>query len=109
MVVAQKLERGPMNLIRAGLGLRAHYARARHAELAALWLDGNIRGAVTEAARRIERALRSDPPNQGESREGDFRVMFETPLGVSFRVLPDGRIFLAAGIARNSTHVPSTK
>lgn len=41
-------------------------------ELAALWLDGNIRGAVTEAARRIERALRSDPANQGESREGDF-------------------------------------
>jgi hypothetical protein len=61
-------------------------------ELAALWLDGNIRGAVTEAARRIERALRSDPANQGESREGDFRVMFETPLGVSFRVLPDERL-----------------
>ncbi len=61
-------------------------------ELAALWLDGSIRGAVTEAARRIDRALRSDPANLGESRNAGLRVMFEAPLGVSFRVLPDERL-----------------
>ena len=61
-------------------------------ELAALWLDGSIRGAVTEAARRIDRALRADPAIQGESRDEGLRVMFEPPLGVSFRVLPDERL-----------------
>jgi hypothetical protein len=61
-------------------------------ELAALWLDVDIRLAVTRAAHQIDRALRRNPSEQGESRDEGLRVMFEPPLGVTFRVRLGDRI-----------------
>jgi len=52
-----------------------------------IWLNAADRNPVTEAADRIDRLLASDPLNQGESREGDDRVLFVPPLNVDFRVL----------------------
>jgi hypothetical protein len=35
----------------------------------------------------IDRLLSLNPAEQGESREGDVRILIELPLGVYFRVL----------------------
>lgn len=61
-------------------------------ELAELWLDQATRGEITEAANRIDRLLENDPQQQGESRPTGRRILFETPLAVTFRVLPEDRI-----------------
>jgi hypothetical protein len=53
MVVAQKLEGGPMDLIRAGLGLRAHHARACHAELSVV-IGGRNLGFRDGIERRVD-------------------------------------------------------
>jgi hypothetical protein len=56
--------------------------------LAALWTVANSaeRRAITTAAHVIEQRLRGDPDNQGESRPHGRRILFESPLGVRFRV-----------------------
>lgn len=66
-------------------------ARAeRH--LLQLWVNAVDRGAVQRAADEVDRLLRLSPSSQGESREGDFRMMLIAPLGVKFRVIEAGRI-----------------
>lgn len=59
-------------------------------DLASIWLDAesSARGKVTASAREIDRLLQTNPYGQGESREGDLRVMFVPPLAASFRVTP---------------------
>lgn len=54
--------------------------------LATLWTDSPDRDAVADAADAIDRLLRDRPHDQGESRGGATRVMFEGPLGVSFDI-----------------------
>ena len=61
-------------------------------ELAALWLDGSIRAVVSAAAREIDRALRFDPQNVGEARDGGQRIHLVPPLGVRFEISEDDRI-----------------
>ena len=44
--------------------------------------------ALTAAANQIDYLLSRDPLGQGESRDGNDRIMFEGPLGVVYQVDP---------------------
>lgn len=54
--------------------------------LATLWNEGPDRAGVTSAANAIDEMLRRDPLSFGESRVGDRRVIFESPLGAIYSV-----------------------
>jgi hypothetical protein len=54
--------------------------------LAELWMDATDRDAITKASHAIDQQLKTDPLNQGESRPRGRRVLFESPLGVLYRV-----------------------
>lgn len=56
------------------------------AALANLWLNAPDQPAVTAAADRIDVLLAKDPLDQGESRTGNDRRMFEPPPGILFEV-----------------------
>ena len=60
-------------------------------ELAELWLDASLRAAITRASNDLDKQLRRDAPNAGESRSQDFRIVFELPLVASVWVQPGGR------------------
>ncbi len=62
------------------------WSPAAEQELAALWLDSTQRQAVTRAAHVIDQLLQVDAHEQGESREGDTRILIESPLVVLFHV-----------------------
>lgn len=71
-------------------------------DLTAIWLraDSTSRVKITGAAREVDRLLQNDPALQGESREGDRRIMFVAPLAVSFRVLERNSIVHVLRIRR---------
>jgi hypothetical protein len=54
--------------------------------LADLWINATDRDSITKASHAIDQRLKTDPLNQGESRPGGRRVLFESPLGVLYRV-----------------------
>jgi hypothetical protein len=54
--------------------------------LADLWLNSPNRQEITEAADEIDRLLRRDPLNQGESRDPPQRILFVASLCVLYRV-----------------------
>jgi len=60
-------------------------------ELALLWVqaESSSQQAITAATHQLDQQLRTDPDNVGESRAEDRRILFEAPLAVVFRVLPD--------------------
>lgn len=58
-------------------------------ELTRIWLGARDRQRITAATEEIDSLLRTNPEQQGESRADGRRVLFEKPLGVVFRVLPD--------------------
>jgi plasmid stabilization system protein ParE len=60
-------------------------------ELAAIWLAALDRQVVTRTAHAIDSLLRHDPATQGESREGDRRILIALPLCVVFRVVEEAR------------------
>ena len=66
-------------------------SRAADGELAALWLAGVDRGAVTDAALTIESLLETMPLECGESRDGNTRILFVQPLGVRYAVFLEDR------------------
>jgi hypothetical protein len=55
-------------------------------ELASIWINAVDRQSVTDATNKLERRLRRDPLNEGESRSGGQRITFEEPLGMVFHV-----------------------
>jgi hypothetical protein len=61
------------------------------AQLADTWLNSTNRDAVRKAAFEIERLLRTNPTNVGESRSEGQRILQVSPLGVRFMVLEDDR------------------
>lgn len=69
-------------------------------ELAALWLDASIRQRVTAAAAAIDRRLGLNGPDEGESRSGDHRVVFERPLVVTFVADILGRAITVTHVGR---------
>jgi hypothetical protein len=68
------------------------YKPSALAMLADLWNNAADRNAVAQAANAIDRLLGRDPLGVGESRSGPFRVLFEPPLGVHYRVSEDDRL-----------------
>lgn len=63
-------------------------------ELAAVWMgaDSAMRGEIRTALSKLESRLRRDPNSQGESREGDERVLFSEPLGLSVEIDSGNRV-----------------
>ncbi len=57
-------------------------------DLARAWLSAahSKRSGITSAAADIERQLRTNPLDRGESRSGIQRVFFSSPLAVLFEV-----------------------
>jgi plasmid stabilization system protein ParE len=61
-------------------------------QLAEIWMSAHDRLAVTEAADRLDAALRADPGRYGESRGATSRVAIVTPLAVVFDVSEADRL-----------------
>jgi len=61
-------------------------------ELARLWLEEPFRGNIELAANEIDLYLKVDPENAGESRDGNRRILFVTPLVVTFKVDQQDRV-----------------
>jgi plasmid stabilization system protein ParE len=55
-------------------------------DLAEIWNTAADRSAVTAAANAIDAALARDALTQGESREGNVRILFIAPLAIFFTV-----------------------
>ena len=73
-------------------------------ELADLWNTAADRNAVAAASDVVDDLLARDPLGQGESRGGTYRLMYEGPLGVLYRVNVTAKrvIVLAVGPSRRS-------
>ena len=68
------------------------WTKAAMDDLTEIWTLSGERKAVTSACDRIDNRLRRDPLNAGESRDGDDRMLFESPLGVTFQVSDADRL-----------------
>ncbi len=55
-------------------------------ELAELWMNSARRQEITRAVFEIDRRLSENGAEEGESRESHYRITFEAPLAVVFRV-----------------------
>ncbi len=76
-------------------------------ELAGIWLAASDREQVTQAAAEIDRLLRTDPQNEGESRDAKTRILFVGPLGVDFEVVDDDRIVYVLSVWRTERRKPN--
>lgn len=63
--------------------------------------DEQLRAAILEASHRLDRQLARNPHQQGESRAGCTRILFQGPLGVLFEVDEDRKL---VRILRTWTH-----
>src|SRR5262249_38596563 len=54
--------------------------------------DDRLRQAILDASRRVDDQLHTDPHEQGESRDGATRILFEAPVGVIFEVDEDKKL-----------------
>ena len=70
--------------------------------LADIWITAPDRPAVTEAANAIDKSLRVDPLDQGESRSGSVRILIVLPLAVVYDVREDDRLVEVLSVR----HVP---
>jgi hypothetical protein len=70
------------------MSFRVKWRRKAKQALAAVWLTAPDRNEVTAAAHRIEVILRRDPLGIGESRGGDFRIVFDQPISLLYQVDP---------------------
>lgn len=67
-------------------------------QLADLWIRAADRRAVTAAVDSIDKRLRFDPRDVGESREDPERIAFFPPLVVRFRLSEDDRRVLVVSV-----------
>jgi hypothetical protein len=66
-------------------------------QLAAIWNDCSNRNLVTKSADAIDKTLATKPQEVGESRDDGFRILFEAPLGVIYKVSKvDHTVFVIA-------------
>jgi hypothetical protein len=61
-------------------------------------LEDGLGDELTAASQRIDAALRSDPAQQGESRDGRKRVLIDRPLAVEFEVDEGARVVIVVGV-----------
>ena len=74
------------------------WMRVADAELMEIWSQATNRNAITAAVDAVDRQLKSDPIDLGESREGAERILFATPLIVRFQVFEEDRRVLVLGV-----------
>jgi hypothetical protein len=69
---------------------RVEWLRAAFDELADIWIkaDSRLRQNITEATHTLDLELQADPFRQSESREGNVRILFASPLAILFDVDP---------------------
>ena len=76
---------------------RVEWSRDAEADLANVWTDASDRGLISEAARWLDRALADNPHALGESRSGDNRIAFSSPLGMEYKISDEDRtVFVIA-------------
>ena len=83
-----------------------HWTKGAINELTEIYLNMLDKGSgaiITQAAARIDRALEVNPAETGESRDGDERIMFETPLTVYFEVRESEPVAVVTSIRRFRT------
>ena len=61
-------------------------------ELADVWVASNDRARVTLAADQIDKKLKRNPADAGESRSTGRRILIVPPLVATFRMLVDDRL-----------------
>lgn len=73
---------------------RVEWLQSALHQLSAIWVnaDPSSRAKVTQATNEIDRELRTDPVNFGESRSERSRIGFAAPLGFLFRVDAESRL-----------------
>lgn len=73
---------------------RVQWVKSALDELTVGWTnaDSTLREAITSAVHELDEHLRTDPLAQGESRPEGRRVVFVSPLGITFRVDEGDRI-----------------
>ena len=73
---------------------RVRWKQSALNELASLWMaaDSEQRRAISEATDLIDQQLEFDPDTLGESRPGNRRILFASPLGILFRVYPQKKV-----------------
>jgi hypothetical protein len=62
-------------------------------ELTTLWTQASspLRQSITAATVQVDWQLQTDPWRASESRPDGRRVSFVSPLGITFRIEPDGQ------------------
>jgi hypothetical protein len=75
-------------------------------DLVSIWMnaDSADRAAIALAVRELDQQLNVAPHQQGESREGNERVLFALPLGLQVRVDFDQQLVLAAHLCHIKRH-----
>lgn len=68
------------------------WSRSALNEVTDIWTrsDSPGRKAITEAVAEIDRRLGSDPGREGESRERGRRILFVSPLALTFEIDSEG-------------------
>ena len=69
-------------------------------QLADIWVQAAAadRPAIETAIEQINRILRDDPASQGESRAGNWRVMFQRPLSIVFTFNSNARKVIVSSV-----------
>lgn len=62
------------------------------AELVRLWIAAADRGVISAAANEIDRALRRNPAQSGESRDANARILVVPPQVVSYEIREQDRL-----------------
>lgn len=82
------------------MAFRVLWLSAAEIVLATLWMDKSIRAEVTRAANEIDRRLCREPTEEGESRPGGRRILFEAPLAVTYKVFPRENLVVVSDVWR---------
>jgi len=74
--------------------------RDAEANLTAIWLAARYHQRINEAVLRLEQKLQSHPEDERESRDDEYRIMFASPLAVTYRIYEEDRKVLILGAWR---------
>jgi hypothetical protein len=85
------------------MNYQVRWVRSARDALAALWIGGLDRGAVTRAAHQIDVLLARDPNGVGESRDRGRRILIEKPLAVDYRVQEQTRVVTVLAVRASSS------
>jgi plasmid stabilization system protein ParE len=72
---------------------RVEWVQTALNQLTTIWMsaDSAQRQAITAATHQIDQQLKANPYGPSESRPEGRRILFESPLGILFRIEADGK------------------